>query len=231
MWLTLLTAAAAGPVLPTLTPTAGSATVLGPAADADHVRCQALYREPEPDAEEQAFLASRCNEVLEGPWDTEGGGCSWYCGGGPELVVATSQLAPQGGYTYGAGRAHDHDLRTAWVEGVDGVGIGQALTYPFAHRGPRVTTLRVVNGYARSEEAWKANGRVQVLRLVVNGEPMALLALQDVRTEQVFTVEPLGRRADGQDLILRFEIVEAKAGERHDDVAITELSFSGIDVH
>jgi intein/homing endonuclease len=43
--------------------------------------------------------------------------------------------------------------------------------------------------------------------------------------------EPLGRRPDGKDLVLKFEITDVYPGDKYDDTAITELFFDGIDVH
>lgn len=47
-------------------------------------------------------------------------GCSWYCGGGPDSITASSILAANKKLDYKASNAHDFSLRTAWVEGAPG---------------------------------------------------------------------------------------------------------------
>src|SRR5687768_2395809 len=46
--------------------------------------------------EAQQALLEKYSEVYESMWDVEGGGCSWYCGGGPKEVTASSSLSSQG---------------------------------------------------------------------------------------------------------------------------------------
>jgi len=182
---------------------------------------------------------SAADQELVGRWerytsiyDIIGGGCSWYCAGGPEAVTASSALAPQGKNTYHGYHAHDLSLRYAWVEGVAGQGVGEYLEYRFHPESPRITHIKVYNGYVKSEKAWTANSRVKVLRLYVNGKPHARLHLSDTRAEQAFELpEPLGRLGKGQELRLRFEIEAVYSGERYEDTAITEIFFDGLDVH
>lgn len=165
-------------------------------------------------------------------WDTEEQGCSWYCGGGPSTVTASSALKSSGQTGYGAWNAHDFSFKTAWVEGAAGYGIGESLKYVFETKSPRVTAVLIYNGYVKDEKTWKDNSRVKLLRLYANGELLARLHLADTRDLQTFDLPaPLGRRPDGKDLELKFEIAEVYEGGRYKDTALTELYFDGIDVH
>ena len=53
----------------------------------------------------------------------------------------------------------------------------------------------------------------------------------DTKAEQTFSFEPLGKRKDGNELILKFEILEIYKGEKYSDTALTEIYFQGIDVY
>lgn len=166
-----------------------------------------------------------------GLWDTQPGGCSWYCGGWPEGVFASSFLAAQSGNTYVASNAHDFDMRTAWVEGVKGYGIGEYIEVYFSPFGPRITEIVVYNGYFKSIEAWENNSRVKRLKFYVGKKPYAILELEDCRAPQYFDIEPLQSVDKNLSLVLRFEILEAYKGNKWDDVAISEINFDGLDVH
>jgi hypothetical protein len=50
-------------------------------------------------AEEQRVY-NETDETMSDYWDIIGGGCSWYCGGGPDKVAASSELKSQGAATY-----------------------------------------------------------------------------------------------------------------------------------
>lgn len=171
-------------------------------------------------------------EGLDSIWDIMGQGCSWYCGGGPYKVSASSTLKPSGGITYEANNAHDFSFKNAWIEGVPGYGEGEYLEYFFKNESPRITDIIIYNGYLKSDAGWKKNSRVKRLKLSVNKRPYAFLELQDIRASQTFKLKkPLGQTKDGKDLVLKFEIMEVYKGTDYDETAITELFFNGLDVH
>ncbi len=179
---------------------------------------------------EQKKILNEFGEDM-GFWATETEACSWYCGGGPKKQKASSFLASQSGNTYHASNAHDFDLRTAWVEGVRGCGIGEYIEYYFEALSPRITEIRVYNGYYKSEKAWEDNSRIKKFKLYINNKPYAILELQNTRTVQKFKVEPLQSKVKNKDLVLKFEILEVFEGKKWDDVAVSEINFDGLDVH
>ena len=188
---------------------------------------------------EEKEVIKFCDEVREDVWDIIGGGCSWYCGGGPNEITASSSLSSQGDNTYEAKNAHDLSYKTAWVEGVPGYGIGEYLEYHFAPASPRITKIIVVNGYVKSKSSYNNNSRVKKLKVYINDKPYAILNLKDVIAEQSFEVEPIGNsdRKDWDKLktqpnwTIKFEILEVYKGLKYDDVVISEIYFDGLDVH
>lgn len=155
-------------------------------------------------------------------------GCSWYCGGWVDKVTASSSLSEK----YCAENAHDCSVITAWVEGKQGNGKGEYLSYSFAGGCPRVTTVFILNGYTKNERVWRSNGRVKKLLMYYNDKPYAILNLKDTRDCQEFDVGILGYyRSDAPDWSIKFQILEVYPGDKYQDTAITELYFGGIDVH
>src|SRR6476661_4963800 len=71
---------------------------------------------------ELKLIEERFPEDYGGLWDVIGGGCSWYCGGGPYKVTASSSLASQKMVNYKVDNIHDLNYRTVWSEGVVGYG-------------------------------------------------------------------------------------------------------------
>ncbi|MBQ2447801.1 MAG: hypothetical protein II277_05275, partial [Bacteroidales bacterium] len=79
-----------------------------------------------------------------------GEACSWYCLGEVASMKASSSLP--GGYS--PRKAHDFSITTAWVEGVEGNGVGEYLQYTFKGNCPRITKVKILNGYVKSESTW-----------------------------------------------------------------------------
>lgn len=178
---------------------------------------------------------SKVDETLESYWDIIGGGCSWYCGGGPKAIHASSYLKAQGKNNYIPENAHDLNYKKAWAEGKSGYGIGEYLLYTFEASSPRITEINVVNGYVKSKIAWENNSRVKKLKVYIDEKPFAILNLKDIRGVQSFEFSPIGKGWDvakGEpDWQMKFEILEVYKGLKYDDVVISEIYFDGIDVH
>lgn len=190
-------------------------------------------------SDDEKRILNEADETREDYWEIIGGGCSWYCGGGPKEVSASSSLKPQGAHSYEAKNAHDLSYRTAWVEGVPGYGIGQFLLYTFSPESPRITDIIVVNGYVKNEKAYLENSRAKKIKVYLNDQQFAILNLEDRRSTQRFKFDPIGN-GDRENFAalkvkdewtLKFEILEVYKGSKYDDVAITEIYFDGIDVH
>ena len=160
--------------------------------------------------------------------------CSWYCGGVIDAVSASSILAPTNIFTYNAENAHDFNHESVWAEGVEGNGSGEYITYIFPATCPRVTGVKILNGYVKNESLWKANNRIKSLKVYYNGEEYAILELEDTRCIQFFEIGTVGygpHTTDKDPWTLKFEILDVYPGEKYDDTVISELYFDGIDVH
>ena len=187
---------------------------------------------------------------LDGPvgycevWGENG----WYCGGGgPDSVSASSYLkSNSASISYLPENAHDNSYESAWVEGVEGYGTGEYLTYYFSQTAPRVTTVIIANGYVKTEKAYRDNSRVKKLKMYINEKPFAILNLEDRRSEQIFEFDPIGRKRPDYEYndpkweywhelsklpkwTLKFEIIDVYKGDKYDDTVISELYFSGTD--
>jgi hypothetical protein len=181
------------------------------------------------------------NEMRSEYYSVVGEGCSWYCGGGPDSVSASSYLKSNiATIDYLPRNAHDFSFKTAWVEGVPGYGTGEYLVYYFKPTAPRITTINIANGYVKSKKAYRENSRVKKLKMYIDDKPFAILNLKDTLLEQSFNFEPIGRFNPDVKLealeklpgwTMKFEILEVYKGDKYDETAISEINFSGIDVH
>lgn len=189
---------------------------------------------PEKDKQYISFMEKRygiSDGEGEAPWNSMSIGCSWYCGAVYESK-ASSELPSAGKNSYSISNIEDDDIRTAWVEGVSGYGIGEYIEFTFENRAPRATSCRIANGYSKNETTWRNNSRVKTLNMYENDVLTAILELKDIRDFQVFSFpHPIGHRKDGKASKLKFVITEVYKGDKYEDTAISEFLFDGLDVH
>jgi len=146
--------------------------------------------------EELNKLHDKCSELgfseaRDGFWGITSG-CSWYCGGTYKNVIVSSVLKAQNDLTYNEESISDLNSKTAWVEGVEGYGIGEFVSYEFPPLNPRITKIIIANGYIKDKKTWQNNSRVKQLKMYVDGKFYAILNLKDVYAEQTFEVSPIG---------------------------------------
>lgn len=157
--------------------------------------------------------------------DPFGEACSWFCCGVIKGAYSSSELASTGNISYKA----ENVLYTyghAWVEGVKGYGIGESITIVFDSTSTQPDKIEIINGYAKTPEAYKNNSRVKTLRLYNMGKFVADLELEDKLAYQTFDIGfLLGEQ--GKEWELKFEIVDVYKGDKYDDTAITLITFDG----
>ncbi len=176
-------------------------------------------------------------DKYENYYDVLSIGCSFYCGFHVLDVTSSSALQPQHGISYEAKNVSDHTYKTAWIEGAEGYGIGEHVTFTLPPWHPRITTIKIANGYTKTEKTWRENSRVKELRIDVNYKPYARLLLEDTRDEQIFHIGEIGcadRSADysfKENTYIRFWIMDIYPGDKYEDTAISEITFDGLDSH
>ena len=141
-----------------------------------------------------------------------------------EKVVASSTLKSQGSKNYKVDNLFDVDHKTAWVEGVKGHGIGEwiqvknACYYLEGYRCG-IGAISILNGYVKSDKAWRENGRVKRLKVYCNGKPKYILELQNSRSMQTFDV------SISKGATIKFEILDVYPGTKFQDTVISEIGL------
>ncbi len=130
-------------------------------------------------------------------------------------VEASSVLEPADAYH--PGYLFDGRTDFGWVEGAEGLGVGEELTLSF--KSPvKIAALEVWNGYQRSEDHFKKNARLSSLTLNVDSRPPVTLQVADTMGPQRLELpEPVSASR------LRLGIAGAVPGSRYEDLVISEL--------
>lgn len=132
-------------------------------------------------------------------------------------ICASSVLDPQAGNTYGPGNMSDGDPATAWVEGVEGVGIGQWVEMRFDYE-MTFQTIELIAGYSKSERLHALNAAPSRVAVLADGWHVQDLWLADSMELQVLRLQtPVSATA------LRLVVQDALPGARWKDLAISEF--------
>lgn len=133
-------------------------------------------------------------------------------------TCVTSALPRQGANTYGPEHLGDAG-EGAWCEGVSGPGIGQSIT---VHQNPAqvIGSMVVTNGYAKTPQAFRANGRVKRARIETSGGYNKVVTLKDSPEMADIKLSP------SKVSWVRLTILDIYPGEKHADTCISKFYFN-----
>lgn len=132
-------------------------------------------------------------------------------------LCVTSVLTPQSGNRYDGGNLLDDDPATAWVEGVDGNGEGQALILDF-ERPTAPRTIEIVNGYNKSRDIFEKNARLRTMGLMTSEDETFDFTVDDRMGWQTIHLPAL-RPARW----IGIWLTGVYPGSRYQDTAISEI--------
>lgn len=116
-------------------------------------------------------------------------------------------------------RIMDGDTTTAWVEGVDGNGEGESITFTFGDLYA-VSDIKIWNGYQKSEDLYYKNARPAELELEFSDGSTERISLQDISSGfQEFALE---RHVTSY---VKVKIVSTYDGSKYEDTVISEIEL------
>lgn len=175
----------------------------------------------EPTGEDNIYIRYRDPELQEF-------GCDVF----PEdsKHFASSTLAPEGDDPYSSTsyypcKASDNKISTAWVEGVEGHGIGESieLQIPLDRISKQIT---IFTGYAETEKLWKQNSRVAELLLTFPSGLTQTIQLEDIFGYQTFHLDE--NLETDEPLTVFAEIIDVYEGTKYEDTALSEIRLEGL---
>lgn len=142
----------------------------------------------------------------------------------PDAVEASSEFPPGSNIDYAAANLLDDDRVTAWFSSRED--LTPSITFEFDE--PVVLqAMRVVNGWARDGDNWRANSRVRDYALVFSDGTVVEGTLPDDDLENTFqfseTVYPEDRPTDW----VRLEVRSSYPGEKFAEIGMSEVFFLG----
>jgi len=156
---------------------------------------------------------------LPRPWRVGESCSSGDVGVGEARICVSSVLDPQFGNRYGGGNLGDRKMRTAWVEGVSGNGIGEFVTLAFDRPVP-VSRIEIANGYNKSPSIFRKNARVREFTVAASNGFTRRIRLSDKRGWQTLNLPPLGAVTW---IMLKVESVYP--GIKYTDTAVSEIAL------
>lgn len=139
----------------------------------------------------------------------------------PEILTVRASLTLFDGKLYSVRGLIDDNPQTAWVEGKEDEGIGEWVEFIFDPIR-EIKTIKLINGYARSEELFKANNRVKRAEISFDGKRFPIeMEFKDMVMEPHIIKFPNPIRAER----VRITILDVYKGAKYNDTCISEISF------
>ena len=129
---------------------------------------------------------------------------------------ATSSLSEYN-MTHSPERIFDGDISTAWVEGVNGQGIGETITIYF-DKEYLLSKAVVHAGYQKNSELYEKNSRPKELQISFSDGSSQVYTLQDINAKQEIILE----KAVITNYI-SFTIQSVYPGSKYEDTVISEI--------
>ena len=134
-----------------------------------------------------------------------------------ELYCVSSVLPSQSGNNYGPQNLFDGSNRTAWCEGVPGNGEGERIHIRIED-GPPFRRLLINNGYAKSADTYRNNGRARTIDITTDRGDRIRTVLPDTSSEVVVQIPgPVQYRE------LTIRIVDTYPGSKYQDTCINSI--------
>ena len=119
--------------------------------------------------------------------------------------------------TYDSVNVIDNNKRTAWIEGVDGPGIGEWLRFDFG-REINLHRIVILPGYFKSPQIWAQNNRLAAATLQFSDGSSNHFTFPDRMERQTLDVGPIKTRW------VRL-VIDAVFSGTDPDTAVSEITF------
>jgi len=134
----------------------------------------------------------------------------------PKATVSSSALKPTSSASFQATNLLDSDLATPWLEGAEGVGLGEWVKFEFA-QPLELDRLEIANGYQKDDGRFAGNPRVRLMRVEYSSGAAQIVQLFDVKDIQ--TIEPTSEAVQW----IRLVILSVYPGGEWEDTALSEV--------
>lgn len=135
----------------------------------------------------------------------------------PPIITSSSQLQPKS-KKYIPVFAMDGKLKTSWVEGAEGEGIGESLLIKY--KNPiHFRSLSIYNGFG-DPKLWAANNRIKKLKVTTETGNEEIITLKDSLSRQVISFKNEMKAKE-----ISLTIQEIYKGTNTENTAIAEVMF------
>jgi hypothetical protein len=138
-------------------------------------------------------------------------------------AVASSTLPPNGEHKYDVENIKGLESGRAWVEGVEGDGIGENIALTI-HRPLPLDAIMIMPGYrAHDATLWSKNNRVAELEITLNGEHTFVAKIPDEKFGELYPIPVRGYAKPVKDMKLVIKAVHRGTKARDTCLAWVEV--------
>jgi len=135
-----------------------------------------------------------------------------------EITASSTLTDSSGEFSYFPGNAFDKDNTTAWVESVQGNGVGEWINFEFLKAG-QIKGLKIFPGYAADRDVYFKNGRLKKIKIEFSNDPALEFDLVDEYALQEISFAPV--LTD----YIKIIIQDIWPGTKFNDTCLAEVEF------
>ncbi len=139
----------------------------------------------------------------------------------PKAATSSSALKPTTTNNFRAPNLLDGDTATAWIEGAEGVGLGQWVKFEFLDT-VMLGRMDIANGFQEDETRFKGHPRVKTIQIEYSSGSTQLVDLLD--TEAMQSINTLREQTDW----IKLTIVSVYPDYVWADAALSEVRLYGL---
>jgi hypothetical protein len=137
-----------------------------------------------------------------------------------KVTCSSTLIDEDNKFLYDIDNIFDDDDNTAWVEGVEGDGIGEWIQFDFDSEY-KINRIDLISGYYKSVSIFKDNNRIKNLELLFSDSSTINLTFKDKTDWQQIEIEPHVTKS------IKFIIKDVYKGSKYEYTCISEMRLWG----
>lgn len=138
--------------------------------------------------------------------------------GAKAKVWASSELKGKTPGQYSVENLFDGDLKTAWVEGVDGNGVGEWVTIEFEEE-QIIQSVEIINGFQKSNKLFTENNSIKMFDIIIDGKKQSYFSGLEIQLKRNIQINKSVSK-------IKILISSISKGTKYSDLCISDVNFN-----
>lgn len=141
------------------------------------------------------------------------------------IISSSSSLPAEGSFSYSATQVQDNSLKTAWLEGVKGDGIGEWIKFE-SDNNQLISNIIIYNGYLKNNSTYLNNGRIKKFSLEFSDGTIQSYDIEKSSFQESSNGYKISFDTPITTSSVKLTVLDVYKGVYYSDLAISEIKFN-----